>query len=101
MMPGPGREYDIRGVFTTLRALVAVDDNVTAAQAGQTVTFIVSGDGKELWRSSPLGPDDAPLEVEVAVSGVRKLNLSVEGSADGGARRRGLPADWAKVILLK
>ncbi len=100
-MPGPGREYDIRGVFTTFRALVAVDDNITAAQAGQTVTFVVSGDGKELWRSAPLGPEDVPLEIEVGVSGVRKLMLSVEGSADGGARRRGLPADWAKVILLK
>ncbi|HSO77506.1 MAG TPA: NPCBM/NEW2 domain-containing protein [Bacteroidales bacterium] len=101
MMPGPGREYDIRGVFSTFRALVAVDDNITAAQAGQTVTFVVSGDGKELWRSAPLGPDDAPLEVEVAVGGVRKLMLSVEGSADAGARRRGLPANWARVFLIK
>ena len=63
MMPEPRREYNINGVFTTLRALVAVDDNITAAQSGQTVTLwslvteksygeaILSGPRTLLWRS--------------------------------------------------
>lgn len=101
MMAGTSREYDIEGIFTSFRALVSVDDNVTNSQPGQTITFIVSGDGRELWRSDPLGSDDKAIEVVVPVEGVKKLVISVEGQVNTRSRRGGLPADWAKAMLLR
>ncbi|HUW91533.1 MAG TPA: NPCBM/NEW2 domain-containing protein, partial [Bacteroidales bacterium] len=101
MMPGSLREYDIKGVFLSFKALVSVDDNIATGQPGQTVTFVVMGDGNELWRSAPLGAEDAPVEIDVPVAGIRKLMLSVEGQGEGRSRRGGLPADWARVYLLR
>ncbi len=36
-------------------------------------SFVVRGDHRELWRSAPPGADDAPVEIEVPVSGIRNL----------------------------
>jgi len=102
MMAGANREYDIKGLFTSFKALVGVDDNTPNSQPGQTIVFVVRGDDRELWRSAPLGIDDAPVEIEIPVSGIRKLVLSVEGQGgEGRSRRGGLPADWVKIFLIR
>lgn len=101
MMANTSREYNLMGIFRTLKALVSVDDNTGNIQPGQTITFVISGDGKELWRSARLGVDDAPVDIEVPVEGIRKLKLSVESQGEEGSRRRGLPADWAKICVIK
>jgi hypothetical protein len=102
MMAGSHREYDIKGVFTTLRFMVAVDDNVRRARTGEKVTFVVSGDGRELWRSNPMGVDDKHVSQELPVSGLQKIELSVERNGDEGMDYfGGLPADWVEVYLVK
>ncbi len=98
MSGGGTRKYDLGGVFTGLSASVAVDDNIRRARPGQTVVYVVRGDGKELWRSAPLGADDAPVSFEVTLTGVKELELAVE-SGDGESRFGGLPADWIKPLL--
>ncbi|RYX84126.1 glycosyl hydrolase [bacterium] len=59
-----------------------------AAQGkGATVVFVVTGDGKELWRSKMVREGEA-LPFDVDVKGVNTLELSVE---DGG---NGVGSDW-------
>ncbi|MEZ4997313.1 MAG: NPCBM/NEW2 domain-containing protein [Bacteroidales bacterium] len=79
---------------------MAVDDNIRRARPGQKVVYVVRGDGKELWRSAPLGADDAPVSFDIAVTGVKKLELAVE-SGDDESRFGGLPADWIKPVLTR
>ncbi|MBE0666439.1 MAG: NPCBM/NEW2 domain-containing protein, partial [Bacteroidales bacterium] len=50
------------------------------------MVFVVRVDHRELWRSAPPGADDAPVEIEVPVSGIRKLVLSAEGQGEGRSR---------------
>ena len=65
------------------------------------MTFIISGDGKELWRSKPTGSSDSVVNFEVAVSGVQKLTLKVEGTQQEDPYSGGLPADWIMIRLIK
>ncbi len=98
MSGGAARKYDLGGVFSSLSASVAIDDNIRRARPGQTVVFVVRGDGRELWRSAAMGPDDPLAALEVSVAGVKELELAVE-SGDGESRFGGLPADWIKPVL--
>ncbi len=98
MSGGAVRKYKIGGVFRSLSASVSVDDNIRGARPGQTVVFIVSGDGRELWRSTPMGADDTQVAFEVSLEGVKELELAVE-TGDGESRFGGLPADWIKPVL--
>jgi len=98
MSGGAVRKYDIGGVFSSFSASVAIDDNIRRPRPGQTVVFVVRGDGRELWRSAAMGPDDPLAALEVSVAGVKELELAVE-SGDGESRFGGLPADWIKPVL--
>jgi hypothetical protein len=98
MSGGAVRKYDIGGVFSNFSASVAIDDNIRRARPGQTVVFVVRGDGRELWRSAAMGPDDPKAGFEVPVVGVKVLELAVE-SGEGESRFGGLPADWIKPVL--
>jgi dienelactone hydrolase len=80
-------EYDLGGKFSTLTAVVGLTEEPEEAQSsprrnGERVRFVVTGDGKELhvekvdWMASP-------RKLNVSVSGVKKLVLSVEPA--GGA----------------
>ncbi len=95
---GGARKYDLGGVFSELSATVAVDDNIRRGRPEQTVVYVVRGDGRELWRSAPMGADDAPVSFEVSLTGVKELELATE-SGDGESRFGGLPADWIKPLL--
>lgn len=98
MSGGAARKYDIGGVFKGLSGTVAVDDNVRRERPGQTVVFVVRGDGRELWRSSAMGSDDPVATFEVSLEGIKELELAVE-SGDGESRYGGLPADLIKPLL--
>ncbi len=100
MSGGSVRKYNLGGVFTSLSGAVSVDDNIRRQRPGQTVVFLVMGDGKELWRSAAMGPDDPTAGFDVPVAGVKELELAVE-SGDGESRFGGLPADWIKPVLKK
>lgn len=100
MSAGTVRNYSICGVFTTLKASVAVDDNIRRSEPGRTVVFIVRGDGRELWRSEALDGDDPVVSFEIPVSGIKNLELAVQSNNDK-SRFGGLPADWIKPVLIR
>ncbi len=100
MTAGSSRNYQIGRIFSSLIATVAVDDNIRRSRPGQTAVFVVRGDGRELWRSEPVGPDDSAVSFEIPVTGVSTLELAVE-SGDASSRYGGLPADWIKPVLKK
>jgi alpha-galactosidase len=81
---------DLGGKATRFFAQVGVDDS---AGGHGSVEFIVSGDGKVLWRSGLLVGGNAAMPVDVNVGGVRVLALRVTDGADGSDSDH---ADWAE-----
>jgi len=81
---------DLGGKAKRFFAQVGMDDSA----GGQgSVEFIVSGDGKVLWRSGLLTGGNAALPVKVNLSGVRVLSLRVTDGGDGSGFDH---ADWAE-----
>jgi len=72
------------------QAWVGVDDE----EAGQPamITFSVIGDGKTLWQSGMIKSGDAAKQVDVDLSGVKKLLLFVNNGGDDISFDH---ADWA------
>jgi hypothetical protein len=69
--------YELHGLYGTFSALAGVDER--SRQEG-AVTFIVSGDGRELWNSGSVAPSSAPRPVRVDISGVKRLVLRVNAA---------------------
>jgi len=62
--------------ITRFRALVGLDDNAVARRMVLTsVVFSVEAGGRELWRSTPMGPADPAQAVDVPLDGVRSVVL--------------------------
>lgn len=80
-------EYDLHGLYRNFSARVGVDDKSKDTSA----VFVVSGDGKELWRGKVLKRGDAPQEVNVDITGVRKLVLKSSGTGEDAKKGQ---ADW-------
>lgn len=74
--------FDLGAKWTTFSALAGLQ------RGGNSVVFVVKGDGKELFRS-PLLEGDATSDVKVNVRGVKTLELVTE---DGG---NGNGSDWS------
>jgi hypothetical protein len=73
--------YALEGKFERFNTGVALND--TSLNEGRTpVTFIVNGDGKELWRSSPVKKWKSIQNCRISVRGVRVLELRVECPGD-------------------
>lgn len=103
--------YALKGVFARLTAKVgatapASSDDDNEERSSRPLTFVVEGDGNQLW-SGDITPGDELQTVEVEVAGVEQLVLRVEGGnrprgRRGGRRRqRGGPtAAWidARVV---
>jgi alpha-galactosidase len=70
-------------------AMVGVDDE--GAQPG-TVEFRILGDGKDLYKSGMMRKGETAKQVDIDVSGVKMLALTVNGGADGINYDH---ADWA------
>jgi alpha-galactosidase len=80
---------DVGGNATRFIAQVGVDDSA----GGQgSVEFIVSGDGKILWRSGLMTGGQAAMPVDVDLTDVRILGLRVTDGGDGESNDH---ADWA------
>jgi hypothetical protein len=69
-------EYNLSGKYTTLEAVVGLDDS--SRSTGTKVQFQVLGDGKSLFRSDPVGPGDS-MAVHLPVAGVARLRLAISG----------------------
>ena len=92
-------EYDLKGLFASLSALVGVDDGT--ANQNASVEFVVTGDGKELWRSGPMKKSDAARPVNVDLSGIRHLVLRANGSGEGPGPQARIFADWVEARLTR
>jgi hypothetical protein len=99
MTEGSVRNYELKGLFTTFRASVCVDDSARGDDPGRTVEFVICSDGHELWRSKPMKKGDAPLDLNIPVSGVQRLTLAVKGNSTDFWD--GLPGDWIEARLEK
>jgi alpha-galactosidase len=86
---------DVGGNAKRFIAQVGVDDS---AGGRGSVEFIVSGDGKLLWKSGVLIGGQAAVPVDVDISGVKILGLR---ATDGGDGESDDHADWAdaKIIM--
>ncbi len=95
---GAETEYDLYGLFSTFSALAGIDD---AYGGNAAATFVVVGDGKELWNSGPLKKSDGPKQVKVNIAGVKRLGLRVGATPAGSSQgmRGGLQAAWVDAMV--
>lgn len=84
---------NLDGRSTRFTAEVGVDDG--AGKQG-SVEFIISGDGKILWRSGVITGGQAAVPVAVDLAGVKILTLSVTDGGDGTSNDH---ADWAEANI--
>ena len=82
------------GNATSFTAMVGVDDN--AGNQG-SVEFVVTGDGKVLWRSGVLTGGQKAVPVDVGLAGVKVLGLRVTDGGDGASNDH---ADWADASII-
>ena len=82
---------NLAGGSQKFSASVGVDDEVNGNVAS-SVEFIVSGDGKVLWKSGVMRAGDAARDCEVDLAGVKSLVLEVSDAGDGANWDH---ADWA------
>jgi alpha-galactosidase len=75
---------DLGGKATRFFAHVGVDDS---AGTQSSIEFVVSGDGKVLWRSGLLTGGKASVPVDLKIRGVRVLVLRVRDGGDGSSHR--------------
>ncbi len=83
-------QYDIEGLFTAFAARVGVTDGYEG-----TLSFVVVGDGRELWNSGPMKKSEALKPVQVGIAGVKRLILrtttvSEPPQVQGQGRGRGM-----------
>jgi NPCBM/NEW2 domain-containing protein len=98
--------YDLGGAFSRFGALVGVDDEVVAQIKPGTdgtskpvgVVFEVWGDGKALWKSEPVRSGQAPVPVDVDVTGVKMLALKTLNGPDHQGLGHG---DWLEAKLVR
>ena len=70
-------EYDVTG-FNTFRAVVGIDNQLAVGQA----VISVQGDGKELLTLPVRARAEAPPEIELKITGVKRLKLIVDYGPD-------------------
>jgi hypothetical protein len=75
--------YDLDGGWTRFTAQAAINDTSDFVVQGRRgnhspLVFVVLGDGRELWRSREINTGDAPQPFDVAITGVRRLELRVD-----------------------
>ncbi len=75
-------------------AQVGVDDS---AGAQGSVEFVVTGDGRTLWKSGPLAGGQPARSVDVNIAGVQTLGLRVMDGGDGAGFDH---ADWAEAVIV-
>jgi alpha-galactosidase len=85
---------NVGGNATRFAAQVGVDDSA----GGQgSVEFIVSGDGKILWRSGVMTGGQAAIPADVDLARVKVLGLRVTDGGDGASNDH---ADWADAKII-
>ncbi|MCX6905311.1 MAG: NPCBM/NEW2 domain-containing protein, partial [Verrucomicrobia bacterium] len=85
---------DLAGGSDRFLASVGVDD---AAGGTASIVFKITGDGKKLWDSGVMKPNQAAKQVDLNLKGLKKLVLEVGDAGDGIAYDHG---DWAEARFL-
>jgi hypothetical protein len=78
--------FDVDGAFARFKAEVGLHGipaarKFDAAKIG-SCTFIVEGDGEKLFESPVLREGDAPIAIDVAIAGVKRLALKTTNGGD-------------------
>lgn len=81
------------GRCTSFTAATGVDDEVGD---GGSVVFEVWADGVRAWTGQRVSGTDGPVAVDVALTGVNRVELRVTDASDGNALDH---ADWADAVL--
>ena len=82
--------------MASLSAWVGVDHNERTTGGRGSVVFVVSADGRKLYRSPVMHGGDEPQRIEVDLGGATGLDLLVEDAGDGPACDH---ADWAEAKI--
>jgi alpha-galactosidase len=82
---------ELDGSAQKFTASVGVDDEVDRNPAPQ-IEFVVTGDGKTLWKSGVMRAGDEAKSFTINLAGVRSLVLKVNDAGDGTDHEH---ADWA------
>ncbi|OGG11964.1 hypothetical protein A2Z00_04130, partial [Candidatus Gottesmanbacteria bacterium RBG_13_45_10] len=91
----PSREvYDVNKLFKTFRTDYGID---TEAGPQGSVTFVVYGDGRQLFASQIIRRYDLPRHAEVDIRGIKKLELITTDGGDGNFDDH---ADWLNPMLV-
>lgn len=89
-------EYDIGRKFRRFQTWVGVSDY---ADSDGPLSYVVLGDGRQLFRSRPLRVGSTPVRVDVDVRGVLRLRLVCEGAVSPLLGGEGSEAIWIDPIL--
>lgn len=94
--------YRTFGVFSRFRARVGIDDEMEAEEpaagvAPASAVFEVWGDGRRLWSSAPIQPQQDALAVDIDVTGVRDITLRVTPANENSEPAH---ADWLDARLI-
>lgn len=90
--------FNLNKTYNRLTGLIGIDDKSDIRDT-DTVTLILTGDDKELQKITMLAAD-LPVNVDLDVSGVRRLALDATYNANTGTWKR-LYIDLIKMILWK
>lgn len=88
--------FPIYGLFRWLEGEVGVD--MASPRQRGTIEFIISGDGRLIWRSGLMKAGQPSKPFRVALNQVQELRLEV---TDGGDGNEGDHADWVMLRLIK
>ncbi|MCU0796676.1 MAG: alpha-galactosidase [Akkermansiaceae bacterium] len=84
---------DLGAKATRFTAKVGISDE---SSSKGSVTFIVRGDLKEIWRSDQIRHGDAPVPVDLDLTGIKQLTLIVNDGGDGSSDDH---AVWADAMI--
>ncbi len=77
--------FDLGNKATRFSALIAADD---LGNKDIPLTFYVLGDGKVLFESKPISIGDAPVPIDVDLTGIKQLGLLVTDKVGGIGNKR-------------
>lgn len=88
--------YNLAGNYMAFRSVIGVDDEILDDNPHGEIVFKVYGDDLLLYESALLGPTDAPIVLDIDVTGVQTLKLV----AEQGVNNFGDHADWADALIV-
>ncbi|HEY1787403.1 MAG TPA: NPCBM/NEW2 domain-containing protein [Verrucomicrobiae bacterium] len=89
-----GIEYNLGGVCSRFQATIGIDDEEGTKG---TVIFEVFADGERIFKSGVIAGGSPAQNIDLDVTGVRRLTLGVDDADDGNSYDH---ADWANALVI-